>query len=140
MFFPKHEVATVNSSSNFLFCWEKMPPDIIALTLVEPQGEEKQSKGSAGQGWLSARESNSQTQMMGSALTLSYLLDDKAKLDRNKCNQSLSLRLQDKTQGISSAQWLILFFRFLLWTCICTPSKEKEEECEELARKKRTRY
>lgn len=61
-----------------------------------------------GKGQLSAREISGLTQEMGSGLSLSYLTDDKAKLDRNKRNRSLSL--QDKTQGISSPQWLILFF------------------------------
>jgi len=51
---------------------------------------------------------------MGSGLILPYLPDEEAKLDGNKRNQSLRFRLQDKTQGISSPQWLIIFFRFLM--------------------------
>lgn len=70
----------------------------------------QRSSSSAGESWLSAREISGVTQKIGSGLSLSYLLDDKAKLDRSKCNQSLSL--QDKTQDIFSPPRLILFFCF----------------------------
>lgn len=87
---------------------------MIALTLVEPHLGQKRFRSWAGEGWLSAREIRGLTQKMGSRLSLSYLPDEKAKLDGNKCIQSLSLRLQDKTQGVSSPYWVILFFRFLM--------------------------
>lgn len=106
---------TEGAASN-LFCQEKMLLGIIALT-GRTTGRTKVikwSSSSAGEGWLSARQTSSLKQKMGSVLSLSYLPDDKAKLDGNKCNQSPSFRLQDKTQGTSLPQWLILFFSFLM--------------------------